>query len=113
MICEFMTIKTQMPPCMPIPKALTQLRISSTAKIMYSRMLDVILTAGIEDENRILFIRFPIRELAVSLSRSSMTIKRSLNELEEAGLIMRVRQNVGEPNRIYILIPRNEENSHE
>ena len=35
---------------------------------------------------------------------SSMTVKRSLNELENAGLIMRVRQGVGEPNRIYVLI---------
>ena len=34
-----------------------------------------------------------------------MTVKRSLNELENAGLIMRVRQGVGEPNRIYVLIP--------
>ena len=31
-----------------------------------------------------------------------MTVKRSLNELETAGLIMRVRQGVGEPNRIYV-----------
>ena len=29
-----------------------------------------------------------------------MTVKRSLNELETAGLIMRVRQGVGEPNSI-------------
>ena len=34
-----------------------------------------------------------------------MTVKRSLNELESAGLIMRVRQGVGEPNRIYVPIP--------
>ena len=38
-----------------------------------------------------------------------MTVKRSLNELETAGLIMRVRQGVGEPNRIYVLIPGKEE----
>ena len=43
------------------------------------------------------------------LSRSSMTVKRSLNELETAGLIMRVRQGVGEPNRIYVLIPGKED----
>ena len=42
---------------------------------------------------------------AADLSRSPMTVKRSLNELEIAGLIMRVRQGVGEPNRIYVLIP--------
>ncbi|SCJ22041.1 Uncharacterised protein [uncultured Butyricicoccus sp.] len=34
-----------------------------------------------------------------------MTVKRSLNELEEAGLIRRVRQGFGEPNEIYVLIP--------
>ena len=43
--------------------------------------------------------------IAAVLSRSPMTVKRSLNELEIAGLIMRVRQGVGEPNRIYVLIP--------
>ncbi|RHR00066.1 DeoR family transcriptional regulator, partial [Clostridium sp. AF20-17LB] len=40
---------------------------------------------------------------------SPMTVKRSLNELENAGLIMRVRQGVGEPNRIYVLIPGKED----
>ena len=47
--------------------------------------------------------------IAAVLSRSSMTVKRSLNELETAGLIMRVRQGVGEPNRIYVLIPGKED----
>ena len=41
-------------------------------------------------------------------SRSTMTVKRSLNELEAAGLIVRVRQGFGEPNKIYVLIPRTE-----
>ena len=47
--------------------------------------------------------------IAAVLSRSPMTVKRSLNELENAGLIMRVRQGVGEPNRIYVLIPGKED----
>ena len=42
--------------------------------------------------------------IAAVLSLSPMTVKRSLNELENAGLIMWVRQGVGEPNRIYVLI---------
>ena len=50
-----------------------------------------------------------VTALAAVLSRSSMTVKRSLNELETAGLIMRVRQGVGEPNRIYVLIPGKED----
>ena len=57
----------------------------------------------------ILFVCFPVTAIAAVLSRSAMTVKRSLNELENAGLIMRVRQGVGEPNRIYVLIPRKED----
>lgn len=63
-------------------------------------------TAGIEDSNGILFVRFPIMELAAALSRSPVTVKRSLKELEDIGLILRVRRGVGEPNRIYTLLPK-------
>ena len=100
---EFMTIDTPLPPSMPLPRAMLRLPISSTAKIMYARMLDDVLANGIEDINGILFICFPIVELSAALSRSTMTVKRSLNELEAAGLIVRVRQGFGEPNKIYAL----------
>ena len=76
---------------------------------MYCRMLDAMLFRGQADENGILFVCFPITAIAAVLSRSLMTVKRSLNELETAGLIMRVRQGVGEPNRIYVLIPGKED----
>ena len=105
---EFMTIDTPLPPCMPFPRALTGFPVSSTAKVMYCRMLDAMLFRGQADENGILFVCFPITAIAAVLSRSLMTVKRSLNELETAGLIMRVRQGVGEPNRIYVLIPGKE-----
>ena len=72
-------------------------------------MLDAKLSKGQEDENGILFVCFPVTAIAAVLSRSPMTVKRSLNELETAGLIMRVRQGVGEPNRIYVLIPGKED----
>lgn len=105
---EFMTEDTALPPCMPLPRATLRLPISSTAKVMYACMLDAVLTTGMEDMNGILFICFPIVELSEAISRSHMTVKRSLNELEAAGLIVRVRQGFGEPNKIYILIPRTE-----
>lgn len=109
---EFMTADTVLPPCMPLPAAMLRLPISSTAKVMYARLLDEILTNGVEDSNGILFIRFPIVDLAAALSRSPMTVKRSLNELEQAGMIMRVRQGIGEANHIYILLPK-EDAAHE
>ena len=85
---EFMTIDTPLPPCMPFPRALTGFPVSSTAKVMYCRMLDAMLSKGQEDENGILFVCFPVTAIAAVLSRSPMTVKRSLNELETAGLTM-------------------------
>ena len=57
---EFMTIDTPLPPCMPFPRVLTGFPISSTAKVMYCRMLDAMLSKGQEDENGILFVCFPV-----------------------------------------------------
>ena len=106
---EFMTLDTALPPCMPLPRAMLRLPASSTAKVMYACMLDALCMSGAEDENGILFITFPIVKLAAALSRSPQTCKRSLNELEDAGLIMRVRRGFGEPNKIYVLIPEKED----
>ena len=63
-----------------------------------------------QDANGILFIHFPMWNWRRhALARSTMTVKRSLNELEDAGLILRVRQGFGEPNKIYVLIPKKED----
>ena len=40
---EFMTIDTPLPPCMAFPRALTGFPVSSTAKVMYCRMLDAMM----------------------------------------------------------------------
>ena len=61
---EFMTIDTPLPPCMPFPRALTGFPVSSTAKVMYCRMLDAMLSNGQEDENGILFVCFPVTAIA-------------------------------------------------
>ena len=103
---EFMTAGTPLPPCMPLPPVLLRLPASSTAKVMYARMLEEALAYGIEDENGILYIHFPIKELAAALSRSTMTIKRAMSELDDMGLVMRVREDFSKPNRIYLLIPK-------
>ena len=103
---EFMTADTNLPPCLPLPGAMLGLPVSSTAKVMYARLLGEIYTAGTEDINGILFVQFPIVELAAGLGRSAQTCKRTLRELEDAGLLLRVRREIGAPNRIYVLIPR-------
>ncbi len=106
MNCEFITSDMPMPDCMLFPKALLPLSISNTAKIMYCLILDTILKTGIKDENGTLFVYFPLIELAADISKCIMTVGRYLNELEKAGLIMRIRQEFGKPNRIYVLVPK-------
>ena len=64
---EFMTIDTPLPPCMPFPRALTGFPVSSTAKVMYCRMLDAMLSKGQEDENGILFVCFPVTAIAAAI----------------------------------------------
>ena len=108
MDCEFITADMPMPVCMLFPKALVTLSISNTAKIMYCMILDAVLNSGIKDENGTLFIYFPLTELAADISKCIMTVGRYLNELEKAGLIMRIRQEFGKPNRIYVLVPKKE-----
>ena len=92
---EFLTADTNLPPCLPLPWAMLGLPVSSTAKVMYARLLDAALAAGAEDANGIIFTRCPIVELAGALGRSAMTVKRALRELEDAGLLLRVRQGFG------------------
>ena len=103
---EFMITGTPLPPCMPLPKAALRLPISNIAKVLYALLLDTLQMAGMEDSNGILFICFPIVELSEELCRSSMTVKRSLNELEEAGLIRRVRQGFGRTQRDICAYPQ-------
>lgn len=42
---EFMSADTVLPPCMPLPAAMLRLPISSTAKVMYARLLNTTLTS--------------------------------------------------------------------
>ena len=62
------------------------------------------LSKGQEDENGILFVCFPITGIAAVLSRSPMTVKRSLNELETAGLALKSAMNFPVDEELKILI---------
>lgn len=48
---------------------------------------------------------YPIMDLAQVLEKSHMTIKKALNELEDAGLLERQKQGFSKPNLLYVRIP--------
>jgi len=101
---EYVTRDTQMPAWIVCPIFLLEKEISSTAKLLYLRVLNKVLEEDREEEHGYLFTEFPIREQAQSLSKSSATVKRALRELEQEGLLERRRQGFGKPNRLYVLI---------
>jgi hypothetical protein len=110
---EFITADTVVPSCLPLPVAILRLPVNNTAKIVYARLLHTTLAAGMTDGDGIRFVCFPVSEMAAGLSRSAVTVKRSLKELEDVGLIMRVRRGIGEPNYIYTRLPKKEDERNE
>ena len=91
------------PPSMPYPRFLADMKISSTAKLLYVRLLDKTVNEKEEDDKGYLYTRFPISEQMAVLSKSDAAVKRALLELEQAGLLERKRQGRGRPNKLYIL----------
>ena len=61
--------------------------------------------AGYAEEKDIV----PICEKSMQTVLKHLEVKRSQKELETVGLIMRVRQGIGEPKWIYVLIPGKED----
>ena len=51
------------------------------------------------------FVVYPIAYLADDLGKSHMTVKKALNELEDAGLLERQKQGFSKPNLLYVRIP--------
>ena len=61
---------------------------------------------GWSDTDGHVFIYFTIEALAEVLHKSQMTVKTALAVLEKQELIFRKRQGPGQPNRIYIKLPK-------
>ena len=108
---QFLVADSQLPPYMAFPRfLLDNTKLSETAKILYIVLLDrarlSLKNDGWTDEQGHVFIFFPIKALAETIHKSEMSIKTALAVLERNDLIMRKRQGIGLPNRIYVKIPQ-------
>ena len=104
----YMTDQTQIPVYLPYPRFLLGLDLTHTAKVLYALLLDrasLSRKTGWKDEEGHIFVVYPIAYLADDLRKSHMTVKKALNELEEAGLLVRKKQGFSKPNLLYIKIP--------
>ena len=107
---DFLTADTNLPSYMMFPRFLLDMEINETAKMLYIILLDRARLSqkneGWSDIDGHVFIYFTIKALAEVLHKSQMTVKTALAVLEKQELIFRKRQGPGQPNRIYVKLPK-------
>ena len=91
---------------MVYPRFLIGLELNETAKLIYVLLLDrarlSIKQGGWADEEGNVYIYYDIKSLSVDSGKSAGTVKAALKELEKVDLILRAKQEVGMPRRIYV-----------
>lgn len=81
---------------------------SINAKLLYALLLNRTMLSqksGWVSEDGNVYVIYTIKQMANDLNRSERTVKNALNELENAGLLTRVRQGLTKANRLFLQIP--------
>ena len=97
-----------MPPFIPLPRFMLAGEYSINAKLLYGLLLNRTMLSqksGWVSEDGNVYVIYTIKQMANDLDRSERTVKTALRELENAGLITRVRQGWNQANRIFLQIP--------
>lgn len=93
---------------MPLPRFILRGEYSINAKLLYALLLgrtQLSQKSGWVSEDENVYVIYTIRQIANDLNRSKRTVKAALAELENAGLIIRVRQSWNRANRIFLRLP--------
>ena len=105
----FLYPDTGLPPFLMYPRFLLETNLNDTARLVYILLLDRARLSQTnpqwQDETGRVFVYYTIPHLAEASGRGQTGVKAALGQLEEAGLILRKRQGMGNPSRIYIRIP--------
>lgn len=98
---------TQRPIYNPFPLFLMEYSLSMTARVLYSFLLNRALLSQknrwVDDNGRV-YIFFTEREMSRVLHKGLTTVKTALGDLEQVGLLERVRQPNSNANRIYVKV---------
>ena len=92
----------------PIPRSVLELQLPSTAILLYTLLLDRATLSqknDYADESGWIYVVYPREELAEQLSVSTRIISRYIGELEQAGLLKRMRRRMKTANRYYLYLP--------
>ena len=105
---QFLTRGTKLTNYSVIPNDLHGGELSSTATILYSKLLNrsnLSITNGKVDEFGRVYINYKLEDLAEEMGKSLSTIKENMRELVDAGLIEKKRMRKGRANMIYVKVP--------
>lgn len=97
-----------LPPFVPLPRFILRGEYSINAKLLYALLLgrtQLSQKSGWVSEDGDVYVIYTIRQMANDLNRSERTVKAALAELENAGLITRIRQGWNRANRIFLRLP--------
>ena len=105
---QFLTKGTKLTNYSVIPNDLHGGELSSTATILYSKLLNrsnLSITNGKVDGVGRIYINYKLEDLAEEMGKSLTTIKENMRELVDAGLIEKKRMTKGRANMIYVKVP--------
>lgn len=107
---HYLLSDSRIPEYLAFPKFLLErTSLSETSKIVYMILLNRARLSqkndGWTDEHGHIFIYYPIKDMAVAIHKSEMSVKTALSALEKDKLIDRQHQGVGKANRIFVKIP--------
>lgn len=102
---DFMTKERVITDWVVFPRFLMDYAVGFTAKWTYTLLYNEMLNHGEPDADGHYFVQTPVFQLAKMLHKSQFSIKRALQELERAGLVVRRRRAVGAVTRTYPLVP--------
>lgn len=105
---QFLSRNTKLTNYSVIPNDLHGGELSSTATILYSKLLNrsnLSITNGKVDEVGRIYINYKLEDLAEEMGKSLSTIKENMRELVDAGLIEKKRMRKGRANMIYVKVP--------
>lgn len=108
MAYQYLSKSTRLTNYSVIPNDLFALGLSSTATVLYSKLLNranLSIANGRVDEKGRIYILYRQEDLAHELGKSVSAVKINLNELVEAGLVEKRRADKGRANIIYVKVP--------
>lgn len=109
---EYMKADTKVNGYMVYPRFLSTIDVGSTEKIVYVYLFNrarssqrASKSGKFTDQLGRVYIVYPIKDLAADTGFTERWVKKSMKELEEAGLIERKREGKNKPDKIYVKVP--------